>query len=408
VQREGAQPVTGAEQVASAQAPVLWDTLVPLDDPYPLYRRLRDEAPVYHDVRRDMWVLSRFDDVHAAAKDWETFSSSAGGTGNDVDDTYQLFLPAGDLPAADPPLHTRLRGALRMAFSPSALRVRFEPAVRVKVSELIDAFDGAGHADFAMDLARPLPGSTMFTWFGFPEDDHPMLLGWFGEMLDRVTGQRALPPGAVAARDRMREYIKDEARGRRTRPRDDLVSFLVQAEEAGQISADELLGASLLLFIAGITTTSGLISNSLLHLATFTRQRKLMRRAPLTIPAAIEELLRYDAPIQALARTTTCDVELHGTVIPARARVVLVWGSANRDERRWPDPDTLDIRRDPQRHVSFGEGIHHCLGAPLARLEAKIAFEELFRRIPDYAVAGPILRVPTPTDRALESLPVEF
>jgi hypothetical protein len=400
--------VTGAEQVASAQAPVLWDTLVPLDDPYPLYRRLRDEAPVYHDVRRDMWVLSRFDDVHAAAKDWETFSSSAGGTGNDVDDTYQLFLPAGDLPAADPPLHTRLRGALRMAFSPSALRVRFEPAVRVKVSELIDAFDGAGHADFAMDLARPLPGSTMFTWFGFPEDDHPMLLGWFGEMLDRVTGQRALPPGAVAARDRMREYIKDEARGRRTRPRDDLVSFLVQAEEAGQISADELLGASLLLFIAGITTTSGLISNSLLHLATFTRQRKLMRRAPLTIPAAIEELLRYDAPIQALARTTTCDVELHGTVIPARARVVLVWGSANRDERRWPDPDTLDIRRDPQRHVSFGEGIHHCLGAPLARLEAKIAFEELFRRIPDYAVAGPILRVPTPTDRALESLPVEF
>jgi cytochrome P450 len=400
--------VTGAEQVASAQAPVLWDTLVPLDDPYPLYRRLRDEAPVYHDVRRDMWVLSRFDDVHAAAKDWETFSSSAGGTGNDVDDTYQLFLPAGDLPAADPPLHTRLRGALRMAFSPSSLRVRFEPAVRVKVSELIDAFDGTGHADFAMDLARPLPGSTMFTWFGFPEDDHPMLLGWFGEMLDRVTGQRALPPGAVAARDRMREYIKDEARGRRTRPRDDLVSFLVQAEEAGQISADELLGASLLLFIAGITTTSGLISNSLLHLATFPRQRKLMRRAPLIIPPAIEELLRYDAPIQALARTTTRDVELHRRVIPAGARVVLVWGSANRDERRWPDPDTLDIRRDPQRHVSFGEGIHHCLGAPLARLEAKIAFEELFRRIPDYAVAGPILRVPTPTDRALESLPVEF
>ena len=400
--------VTRDGQLVSPDRPVLWDSLTPLDDPYPAYRRLRDEAPVYHDERRDMWVLSRFDDVHAAARDWETFSSSAGGTGNDVDDTYQLFLPAGDLPAADPPVHTRLRGALRMAFSPSALRVRFEPAVRAKVHELIDGFADNGRADFAADLARPLPGSTMFTWFGFPEDDHPMLLRWFGDMLERVPGERALPPVALAARDRMREYIKDEVRARRASPREDLVTFLVQAQDAGQISADELLGASLLLFIAGITTTSGLISNSLLHVATFPSQRTLMRMAPLIIPAAIEELLRYDAPIQALARTTTRPVDMHGTTVPAGARIVLVWASANRDERRWIEPDTLNIRRGPQRHVSFGEGIHHCLGAPLARLEVKIVFEELFRRIPEYAVGGPIVRVPTPTDRALESLPVEF
>lgn len=396
------------DQLTATDPSIDWDPLVPLDDPYPVYRLLRDRAPVYHHPRRDVWALSRFDDIVAAAKDWPTFSSSAGGTGNDVDDTYQLFLPAGDLPAADPPLHSRLRGALRLAFSPSALRVRFEPAVRAKVDELIDGFIDAGRADFAYDLARPLPATTMFTWFGFPEDDHETLLAWFNDMLQRTAGERALPPVALTARDRLRLYIQDEARKRRRTPGNDLMTFLVAAVDSGQLSDDELLGASLLLFVAGITTTSGLISNSLLHLARFPDQRRLITGDPTTIPASVEELLRYDSPIQMLIRTTTRDVEVAGSVIPDGATVVLLWASANRDERRWADPDTLDLGRRPERHVAFGEGIHHCLGAPLARMEARIAFEELFRRIPDYDIAGPIVRVKTPTDRALERLPVEF
>jgi cytochrome P450 len=400
--------MAGVDQLAPTDPSVAWDPLVPLDDPYPIYRRLRDEAPVYHHAGRDLWVLSRWDDVQAAAKDWATFSSSAGGTGNDVDDTYQLFLPAGDLPAADPPVHTRLRGALRLAFSPSALRVRFEPAVRSKVTELIDGFADQGRADFARDLARPLPGTTMFTWFGFPESDHPQLIAWFGDMLERTPGEAALPPVAIAARDRLRTYIEDTARERRASPGDDLMTHLVRAEAAGELSSDELLGSSLLLFVAGITTTSGLISNSLLHLAGYPDARETMRRDPTTIPAAIEELLRYEAPIQALVRGTTRPVEWHGTTIPEGARVVLLWASANRDERHWPDPDTLDIGRSPGRHVSFGDGIHHCLGAPLARLEARIVLEELLPRIPTWSVSGPIRRLPTPTDRGLESLPVEF
>jgi cytochrome P450 len=385
-----------------------WDPLVALDDPYPVYRRLRDEAPVHHDERHDLWALSRFDDVQAAAKDWETFSTSQGGRGNDLDDTYQLFLPAGDLAGVDPPIHTRLRAALRLAFSPSSLRLRFEPIVRRKVLELIDSFAGAGRADFARDLARPLPGTTMFSWFGFPEDDHPQLLAWFGEMLERDAGVAALPARSLAGRDRMRAYMEDAAAQRRNAPRDDLMSHLVAAEAAGEISADELLGASMLLFVAGITTTSGLISNSLLHLERFPEQRARMQANPAVIPAAIEELLRFDAPIQVLARTATRPTELHGQVIPAGGRVALIWASADRDERRWPDPDRLDIERAPQRHVAFGDGIHHCLGAPLARLEARIVFEELLPRIPDYVVSGPIVRIKTPTDRALESLPVEF
>ena len=387
---------------------VAWNPLVPLDDPYPIYRRLRDEAPLHHDDQSDLWVLTRFDDVQAAAKDWETFSSTVGGRGNDVDDTFQLFLPAGDLAGVDPPVHTRLRGALRLAFSPSALRTRFEPIVRRKAIQLIEAFGEGGRADFARDLARPLPATTMFSWFGFPESDHPQLLGWFGDMLERDPGEPALPDRALAGRDRMRAYMQAAAADRRRSPTEDLMSFLVEAMEAGQISADELTGGAMLLFVAGITTTSGLISNSLLHLDRFPDQRDRIRDDPSILPAAIEELLRYDAPIQALARTATKDIEAHDGVIPEGARVALVWASANRDERRWADPDRLDIDREPQRHVSFGDGIHHCLGAPLARMEARIVFEELFARIPEYAVCGPIVRIKTPTDRALESLPVEF
>jgi cytochrome P450 len=400
--------MAGVDQLAGTDPSVAWDPLIQPDDPYPAYRLLRDTAPVYHHRGRDVWVLTRFDDIMAAAKDWETFSSSAGGTGNDVDDTYQLFLPAGDLPAADPPLHTRLRGALRLAFSPSALKVRFEPAVRAKVHELIDAFIGSGRADFAFDFARPLPATTMFTWFGFPEEDHAELFATFGDMLQRTAGERALPAVALAGRDRIRAYVQDTARERRRAPRDDLMTFLTQAEAAGQLSADEVLGSSLLLFVAGITTTSGLISNSLLHLATFPDQRALISRDPTICPIAVEELLRYDPPIQVLVRTTTRDVEVRDVVIPAGAQVLLVWASANRDETRWVDADRLDITRELLRNVAFGDGIHHCLGAPLARLEARIAFEELLQRIPTYAVSGPVVRVKTPTDRALERLPVEF
>jgi len=248
----------------------------------------------------------------------------------------------------------------------------------------------------------------MFTWFGFPEADHDDLLDSFGEMLERDRGRRELPARAVAARDRVREYIAALADERRGSRQEDLLSFLVDAEAAGQLTADELLGSSMLLFVAGITTTSGLISNSLLHLDRYPEQRALIAADPSLIPAAVEELLRFDPPIQTLARTATRDVEAYGETIPAGARVALLWGSANRDERRWPDPDRLDLRRPPLRHVAFGDGIHHCLGAPLARLEARIVFEELFPRIPEYAVAGPVVRVRTPTDRALESLPVEF
>ena len=388
-----------------ASDPVAWNPLVALEDPYPVFRRLRDEAPLYADERRGVWAFSRFEDVQRAARDWETYSSR---DGNDVDDTTQLFAPAGDVAGVDPPVHTRLRGVLQHAFRPGEIRARFEPGVRAKAQDLIGRFADAGRADLAQDLARPLPGIMICTWLGFPADDHAQLLAWFERLLDRTPGEPALPPTALYARDQLRVYIAAMAEDRRTNPGDDLLTLLVQAQDGGVLSRDEVLGSAILLFLAGITTTAGLISNSLFHLAQHPDQRTLLQREMARMPQAIEELVRFDAPIQSLVRTATRDVAAYGGVIPAGARVSLIWASANRDERRWPDPDRLDITREPQRHLSFGEGIHHCIGAPLARLEAGVALEELFKRVPDYAITGPTQRISTPTDRAFERLPAEF
>ncbi len=393
--------------VSSREIPLRWDPLLVLDDPYPIYRRLRDEAPLYHDEERDIWAYSRYDDVQSAARDWATYSSGGIG-GNDLDNGAELFQPAGDLAGVDPPTHERIRAVLHPAFRPGEVRARFEPVVRAAAIRLIDRFADRGTADFAGELARPLPAEMVCSWLGFPKDDHPQLIDWFGDMLTRVPGQKELPPAALASRDAMHAYIRIAAAERRTAPRDDLLSLMVDAQREQRLSDDELLGVCVLLFMAGITTTQGLISNSLFHLARFTDQRELLRREPERMAFAIEELLRFEAPLQTLVRTATRDVEAYDAVIPKGARVGLVWASANRDERRWDDPDRLDISREPARHVAFGEGIHHCIGAPLARLEARVAFEELFKRIPEYAVVGPTRRGTTPSDRLFESLPVEF
>jgi cytochrome P450 len=183
------------------------------------------------------------------------------------------------------------------------------------------------------------------------------------------------------------------------------VSVLAEANASGSLTEDEALGGAMLLFVAGISTTSALISNSFLHLHRFDDQLRLLRRSPELIPQAIEELLRFDSPFQWFTRVATCDTELHGVSIPAGGRVVLVWGSANRDERRWPQPDELVVRRERHRHVSFGEGIHHCLGAPLARMEARIVLEEVLPVLADYQPIGVIERRYTPSERTVVRLP---
>ncbi len=383
---------------------LVFEPLEPRDDPYPLYRRLRDEQPAYADPHGRFWALSRHAEVQAAARDWKRFSSAEG---NDLDDTSLLFAPAGELTHADPPLHSRLRDAIKREFGLGAVQARLELVVRAEVRHLVAELRAPGDVDFARQLATPLPAAVVCGWLGFPKSDHAELVRWFEAMLERVPGQIELPAAALYARDQMRAYIREAVGLRRhAGSRDDLLSVFARAERAGALSEDEVLGSAMLLFFAGITTTSALIANSLLHLKRFESQRELLRRSPEIAPAAVEELLRFDAPLQWLTRVTACQVDVCGRTIPAGSRVLLIWASANRDERRWPSPDELILTRERLRHIAFGEGIHHCLGAPLARLEARVVLEELMPRIADYELAGPVTRLYTQTERTITSLPM--
>jgi cytochrome P450 len=381
----------------------VFEPLSPNDDPYPLYRRLRDEQPVYADPNGRFRALSRHAHVQAAARDWRRFSSAEG---NDLDDTSLLFAPAGELTHADPPLHTRLRDAIKREFGVGAVRAGLEPVVRDEVRGRVAELRARGRVDFAEQLALPLPAAIICGWLGFPRSDHAELLRWFWAMLERLPGQPELPGAALVARDQMRGYLHEATRARRRRPREDLLSVFVQAERAGALSHDEVLGAAMLLFFAGITTTSALIASSLLHLHRFRSQRELLRARPELAAAAVEELLRFDAPLQWLTRVAASDVEVSGRTIPEGSRVLLIWASANRDERRWPAPDQLILTRERLRNIAFGEGIHHCLGAPLARLEARIVLEELMPQMVDYELDGPVARLYTQTERTIAQLPM--
>ena len=384
---------------------VVFDPFVPGDDPFPTYRRLRDEAPLYRSAKWGFYALSRFEDVQAAARDAETFAS---GLGVALDETYKLFEPAGNLVSTDPPDHTRIRNAVRREFGLTTVTANLEAMVRRTTRELLAAMDGAGEVDLATGLATALPGAVVCTWLGFPKSDHAQLLEWFEDMNERVPGQLQLPPSALAARDAMRAYVKTAADTRWRQDQPDLLTALVRAQVAGEIGYEELVTMALLMFFAGIVTTRGLISTSLYHLAQRPTDRERLRTNPSAIPDAVEEFLRFDAPLTGTARTTSREVERHGQVIPAGAKVILIWASANRDERRWEEPDVLDLTRPRRRHVAFAEGIHHCLGAPLARLEGAIAIEEILRAAPDWESRGRPQRLFSAHDRVLERLPVSI
>ncbi|HET7380959.1 MAG TPA: cytochrome P450 [Gaiellales bacterium] len=380
----------------------------PLDlegDPYPTYRRLRAAAPVYAGVTHGVpfWAVPRFDDVQAVARDWETFSS---GDGNDLDDTGLLFGAEGELTSADPPLHTRLRAAVKNEFGTGAVRMRLEQTVRDTTRKLIAGLREHEVVDVARDLAYPLPAAVMCGWLGFPAGDHAGLARWHALMVERRPGRIGLTDEGLRAGEEMRAYVREALRRPRTHEADDLLSLLAAANAAGVLTEDEAVGGAMLLFVAGISTTSALISNAFLHLHRFGNELRLLRRSPELIPQAIEELLRFDSPFQWFTRVAANDTEIHGVRIPAGGRVVLVWGSANRDDRRWPQPDELVVRRERHRHVAFGEGIHHCLGAPLARMEARIVLEQILPVLVDYQPTGVVERRFTPSERTIVSLPL--
>jgi cytochrome P450 len=379
-----------ARTVSFLTAELQYDPFAELgvEDPYPLYARLRDEAPAYHNPDRDFWALSRFEDVQAAARDWETFSSEPC-----VDPDYVgVRLRLNSFLDLDPPMHDLLRRIVKAHFTPKAIK-ELEATTGAVAEELVGTFVAAGEADLAPDFAWGLPLKVTMTLLGLPREDFPFLRDTF-ELLwqdNRLWIEPAQDAPSRVAAARIHEYFAARLLERERHPTGDVLSTIARAR-APELEIDVLAELSIVLYIAGYETTANLLSNSVLHLAEHPEQRAWLAANPDRLQDAVEELLRFDAPVQVLARNTTKPVELHGRGLPAGARVLLLYGAANRDPRRYDDPDRLDLGRPVLRHLSFGNGIHHCLGAPLARQEARVALATLLARVPDYMISGPVVR----------------
>ena len=360
-------------------------------DPFPVYRWMRDEAPVFYSEKWNWWALSRFEDVRAAALDPATYLSFEG---IDIDDTAKDQNPPGFLPNVDNPRHDQIRAVVQPPLLPGRVNERAD-VVRGTVRRLIDAWRHRGSVDLAQELAWPLPNEVFFDLLGLPESgpDRARLERWVHELKDRKPDDARLTPLAKAATAGIQSYFVDLLNERRRHPRADLVTHLVNAEIDGVPFADEhiddaseIMGLMLVLFLGGVESTAGLVGTLFKLLAENPEQREILRANPELIPDAVEEAIRIATPLQLVGRTTSREVTLHGVTIPAGGRVVLVYGAANRDERRFADPDRFDVTRGKQRHLGFGEGVHGCIGAPLARLEAKIALEEALPLMGDYTI----------------------
>jgi cytochrome P450 len=379
---------------------VAFDPLVQ-DEPYAAYRQLRESWPVYRNEARGFWALSRFEDVQRAAREWAGFSSAEG---VNLDDTLSL-TGAGNFIAADPPDHDRLRKVVRGRFTPSAIAA-METGIRHDVRRALRAAGREGGFDAADTLAWAIPVRTIARLLALPIRDEPLLRRWLRAIIHRDADSDQLPVSARAAGRELRGYLGAHVAARRDDLGDDLLSDVVAAQHRGELSEDEVPGLCILLFVAGTETVADFIGNALVALAEHPEQRSLLAAEPERAAAAVEELLRFESPVQYQVRTATIAAELHGVKIAAGDRVALLWGAANRDERRWQRADELDITRAPKRNLAFGEGIHHCLGAPLARLQGRIVLEETLAAIPDYRLDGPVERIATHNTRGVARLPL--
>jgi pimeloyl-[acyl-carrier protein] synthase len=387
------------------------------EDPYPLYHRLRAEDPV-HRSPLGFWVLTRHADVLAVLRDprmsrdprrserVELLRASA-----EVDELLASEEAAPSMLFVDPPDHTRLRTLVNKAFTPAAVE-RLRPRVEEIVGGLLDRVAGVGAMDVVEELAYPLPVTVICELFGVPEADRDRFRAWsrgLVHLLDPLVAADALER-ALQARQALRDYLHGVIAERRAHPTGDLLSALIAAEDEGhQLSEAELVSMCVLLLVAGHETTVNLIANGTLALLRDPGARARLQADAALARGAVEELLRYDSPVQFTSRHALADLDVGGRQVRAGETVVAVLGAANRDPAQFPDPDRLDLARAPNRHVAFGGGIHFCLGAPLARMEAAIAIPALLARLPGLALGPrPPVRRDTVTLRGLASLPVTF
>ena len=361
--------------------------------PWPMYRALRDRDPVHHVVPEsrpddDYYVLSRHADVWAAARDHETFSSAQGLTVNYGELEIIGLQDNPPMVMQDPPVHTQFRKLVARGFTPRQIAA-VEPKVREFVVERLERLHAAGGGDIVAALFKPLPSMVVAHYLGVPEEDRTQFDGWTQAIVAANTGGGGIRSAGDAVGSMM-SYFTGLVERRRREPEDDTISHLVAAgvgadgDIAGTLS---VLAFTFTMVTGGNDTTTGMLGGSVQLLHQRPDQRRLLVDDPELIPDAIDELLRLTSPVQGLARTTTRDVTIGDTTVPAGRKVLLLYGSANRDERQYgPDAGELDVRRCPRNILTFSHGAHHCLGAAAARMQSRVALTELLARCPDFEV----------------------
>ena len=368
-------------------------------DPHPTWKRMRDDAPLYRNDKLDFYALTRYHDVEAAHRDPTTFSSARGTVlemmGHDLSSTGQIIF-------LDPPQHTELRHVVSRAFTPRHTAV-LEDRIRGFCADMLDAQQGRDSFDYLQDFGAKLPSMVISSLLGVPDEDQET----FRHVLDRIfhiePGVGMINDVSMAAGREVHGYLAGLLDERRASPRDDLLTSLAQAGLERTATTD----FANLLLAAGTETVARLLGWAAVVLAAHPDQQAELAADHALIPGAIEELLRYEAPSPVQGRMTTRDVELHDTVIPADSKVLLLTGAAGRDERAYVDPDRFDIHREHHNHVSFGYGIHFCVGAALARLEARVALQETLKRYPAWAVDHDrAVRLHTSTVRGYSQVPI--
>jgi cytochrome P450 len=376
-------------------------------DPYPVFRRLREEAPLYRNDVHDFYALSRFDDVEQGLKDAKTYISGRGAILELI--RADMEMPSGVIIFEDPPIHTAHRGLLSRVFTPKKMNA-LEPQIRDFCARSLDPLVGAGGFDLVRDLGAQMPMRVIGMLLGIPEQDQETIRDKSDAALRTEPGKpMQVSQDALATGEAFAEYIDWRAR----HPSDDLMTQLLQAEfedETGttrRLTREEVLTYVNVVAGAGNETTTRLIGWAGTVLADHPDQRRELVEDRSLIPNAIEELLRYEPPAPHVARYVARDVEHHGQTVPEGSVMMFLVGAANRDDRRFPDGDRFDIHRDVGQHLTFGYGIHFCLGAALARLEGRIALDEVLTRFPEWEVDRANARLsPTSTVRGWETLPV--
>ena len=379
-------------------------------NPFPLYEQMRNHSPVFHELRSDLWMLFDYESVKRALSDQEAFSSNPM-TANHPAPPWIIFM--------DPPRHAKLRALVSLAFTPRVV-ANLEPRIKALSRELLDGCIEDGEMDLARDYAVPLPMKVIAELIGIPIADWARFRHWSDVILKLSYVVRGISDPQEAAKAasevqvvmaEIKEYLPELIKQRQATPAEDLLTGLALAEVDGErLTEEEILGFFQLLIVAGQETTANLINNTILCVVEHPGQLERLKAAPELLPAAIEEALRHRSPIQWTFRATKQDVAMHGQVIPKGKLLLAVMGSANRDGHAFREPERFDMARDPNPHLSFGHGLHFCLGAPLARMEGRIALTDSLSRLNGLELAS---REPWEPRKALHvhgptRLPIRF